>query len=197
MTEHEPTQPEPEVAGERPPAADYPRVWIGSLSDYTGGVLHGEWMDAAVSEEELQAQIAAMLTRSEEQPAEEWMIFDSDNFGSYRVGEYDDLASLTAIARGIVEHGPAFAVYAELQTGDLEHFSDVFLGASESREAWAQTIVEDFGVEEAVDRLDLPDWLKGHIQIDLNGIAHDLVISGDVAIEDNPDGGVWVFDGRV
>lgn len=203
MTEHEPTEPE----AERPPdperlaAPERPRVWIGSLSDYNNGSLHGEWMNADVEEAELIAQIHAMLARAEEQPAEEWMIFDSENFVGYRVGEWEDLDTLTRVARGIAEHGPAFAALAELHGGNpavLEHFDEIFLGAYDSREAWAQSVVDDFDLEHLIERdLQVPDWLKAHIRIDLSGIAHDLTIGGDVTIEDNPEGGIWVFDGRV
>lgn len=203
MTEQQPaSEPEGPDRGpieehrERFTDADRPRVWIGSLSDYNSGVLHGEWMDAAVSENELRAQVDAMLARSQEGPAEEWMIFDSDNFGPYQVREYEDLETLTTIARGIVEHGSAFAAYANLMdgnTGALDHFSDVLLGAYDSREAWAQEVVDNYEVERAIDRLELPDWLRGHIRVDLIGMARDLELGGDVIVEDNPAGGVWIF----
>lgn len=203
MTEHEhrPDEPDRPPNPERRTSTERPRVWIGSLADYNNGSLHGEWMNADVDEAELIERIHAMLARGEEQPAEEWMIFDYDNFAGFTVGEWEDLDTLTRVARGIAEHGPAFATLAELHGGTpdvLDRFGEIFLGTYDSREAWAQSVVDDFEVERLIEHdLDVPDWLKAHIRIDLNGIAHDLAISGDVTIEDNPDGGVWVFDGRV
>ena len=201
MTEHEPQPHEPEDPAdpERVATANRPRVWIGALSDYNNGSLHGEWMNADVEEAELIAQIHAMLAHAEEQPAEEWMIFDFEHFGAYRVGEYEDLDTLTRVARGITAHGLPFALLAEVQDADpdvLAHFDELFLGAYDSREAWAQTIVDDFDVQRLIDRdLDLPDWLKSRITIDLEGVARDIELSGEAIIADNPDGGVWVFQG--
>ena len=200
MSDHE-SQPQEsdDNRPERQPEAEPPRVWIGSLSDYNNGVLHGEWMDPVVSGEELYEQVRAMLERSEQPAAEEWGIFDYEGFGVFRVGEYEDLDRVAAIARGIAEHGLAFAAYAALHDADpgmLESFADAYLGGYDSREAWAQTIVDDFGVEETLGN-GLPDWLAAHISINLHGIAHDLELSGDVCIEDNPDGGVWAFDARL
>lgn len=203
MTEHEPSPDEPDQPPnpERLTATERPRVWIGSLADYNNGSLHGEWMNADVDEAELIERIHAMLARGEEQPAEEWMIFDYDNFAGFTVGEWEDLDTVTRVARGIAEHGPAFGAFAELHDGNpaaLAQFTDAYLGAYESREAWAQSILDDFDIERMIERdLDVPDWLKAHLHIDLNGIAHDMAIGGDVTIEDSPDGGVWVFDGRI
>lgn len=114
---------------------------------------------------------------------------------SSRLGEYESLAVVSWVAMGIVEHGPAFAAWAELHDADpgmLEAFQDAYIGQHESREAFAQTIVDDFGIEDILSR-ELPVWLAAHVSVDLAGIAHDLQISGDVWIEDNPEGGVWVF----
>jgi hypothetical protein len=60
---------------------DGPRIWVGSLADYNNGLLHGEWIDAAVPDEQLAAAVQRMLAASEEPGAEEYGIFEFDKFG--------------------------------------------------------------------------------------------------------------------
>lgn len=153
--------------------------------------LHGDWLDAAVDDEELLGAVRAMLARSKLPGAEEWGIFDYQGFGQLRIGQSEQLEVVARVARGIVQHGLAFAAWSELHDCDpgmLESFEDSYLGAYESREAWAQSIVDDFDVEQSISK-NLPGWLAAHVRIDLAGIAHDLQISGDVWIEDDPNGG--------
>lgn len=75
MNEKQP-QPNPgeqtdqEISYERQPTRT-PRVWIGSLADYNNGTLHGDWVDAAVDEEDLIAAAERIVASSEESGAEE------------------------------------------------------------------------------------------------------------------------------
>src|SRR5262249_45674874 len=57
-----------------------PRIWIGSLSDYNNGRLYGTWMDATLEPEELHAAVQFMLRNSDTPGAEEWAIFDYEDF---------------------------------------------------------------------------------------------------------------------
>jgi antirestriction protein len=196
----EPADPQQQIAGTEAErvAADPPRIWVGSLADYNNGVLHGEWLDAGRDPDVVHTDIAAMLARSEQPAAEEWGIFDYENFGHVRLGEYESIDTVSQVARGIIEHGPAFAAWAELhdcQPEMLESFQDAYLGAFDSPEAWAETIVDDFGIDTALTR-GLPEFIAAHVHIDYAGLAHDLQIAGDVHIENNPEGGIWVFDSR-
>jgi hypothetical protein len=98
---------------------DIPRIWVGSWLDYNNGVLYGQWIDAARDEDSLQADVASMLdgsptTAETGEPAEDWGIFDHDNFGSWRIGEQESLSRVSAVARGIAAHGLAFAAYADV-----------------------------------------------------------------------------------
>lgn len=179
---------------ERDTLRDRPRVWVGSLADYNNGHLHGEWLDAAVPDHELLASVQAMLAKSREPVAEEHAIFDYDNFGTYQVGEYDDLAHVARVARGITEHGPAFAAWAQLHDGDpgmLDDFVDSFLGEYDSTEAWAHEFLDAFGLDERLS--DLPATLRGYVQIDYAGWTRDAEISGDIHFEPAPGGGVYIF----
>src|SRR5205085_7828465 len=86
-----------------PPA---PRIYVASLSDYNAGRLHGAWIDATQDPAQIHENIAAMLAAGREPPAEEWAIHDYDNFGPVHLSEYEDIAAVSRIGRGIAEHGP-------------------------------------------------------------------------------------------
>lgn len=197
MSEHE-QRSEP---GEQPALPPPPRIWIGSLADYNAGELHGEWINAAQAPDNLQADVQAMLSRSPTPGAEEWGIFDHDGFQGARLDEYESLEVVSQLARGIAEHGGAFAAWADLVDNDpeqLSRFEEAYLGRFDNRAAFAQQIVDDLGVEAELQRA-LPGWLALRVAIDLEGIAQDLELSGDISMADTDDGsgGVWVFDGRV
>lgn len=175
--------------------ADPPRIWAGSLADYNNGRLHGEWIDAAVPDDQLVAAVQRMLAASEEPGAEEYGIFDYDNFGQFRVHEYDRLERVARVARGIAQHGPAFAAWAELHDGDesmLDQFEDAYLGEYESPAEWAHEVLLDGGVREALDSV-VPESLRPYISVDCVGWARDAHLGGYVHIEWKHDGGVWIF----
>ena len=188
MNEQQPSTPEHEST------PDSPRVWIASLADYNAGRLHGDWVDAAVDGAELVAAAQAILARSDEPGAEEWAIFDYDNFGPYRVGEYEDLHQVAAVARGIAEDGEAFATYAQLSGArgeDLETgYVEAFVGYWESRDAFIDELLDDFNVDDTLTEA-LPDWLRARVSIDRDGVLRDLLV--DMELEDASDGGIYLF----
>jgi hypothetical protein len=53
------------------PSGIKPEIWVGSLSDYNAGVLHGIWIDAWQEPEEIQEQVSWMLRTSPTGNAEE------------------------------------------------------------------------------------------------------------------------------
>lgn len=173
-----------------------PRIWIGSLADYNAGRLHGDWCDAAVDPpSDLRAAVDRILAGSDEPDAEEWGIFDYDDFGDFHVGEYDTLEQVSAVACGIVAHGPAFATWAEMHDGNpdmLAQFDDCFIGTYDSPTDWARDVLDGSGIEEALDR-EVPADLRAYVQFDYDGFARDLQLGGDVHIETAPDGKVWLF----
>ena len=191
MNEHTNEQPE----RERTPTLS-PRIWVGSLADYNAGHLHGDWLDAAVEDDELVDAVQRILATSREPNAEEWGIFDYDNFGAYKPDEYEDLATVAAIARGIEEHGFAFATWAAVSDTHIDdlsiEFEDAFLGHFDSKELFVDSVLEDFDVEATLER-ELPSWLQPHVRIDREGIASDMQISGELILEDAPEGGIYVF----
>jgi antirestriction protein len=182
---------------------DTPSIWVGSLSDYNNGILHGEWIDAAREPDEIWADINRVLAASptmaqQGDPAEEWAIFDHDGFGGARIGEYDRVEVVAAIARGVAEHGPAFGAWANETEGDLEalaRFEDVYLGHYDSAEAYVEQMVDDLGYERLLDEA-IPDSLRSYVKFDTAALARDMEIEGDIRSVPADEGGFWLFDGR-
>lgn len=174
----------------------HPRIWIASLADYNAGILHGEWIDATQDPEDLEAAAQHILATSSEPGAEEYAIFDYDEFGAYRIQEYDRLDDVSLIAKGIAEHGDVFAAWAELHDGDpgmMAAFEDAYLGTYDSAEQWAEQLLDDEGIPSLLDKA-VPEDLRAYVSIDYEAWARDAQISGSIHIEDLPDGRVAVFD---
>lgn len=182
-------------------APDRPHIWVGSWLDYNNGVLYGQWIDAARDDDAIWADITAMLHASPTatrygDTAEDWGIFDYEGFGPLRIGEQETVSYVGAVARGIAEHGVAYAAWAELSNGDdtLDQFTDAYLGHHASAEAFGQQLIDDFGYDQLLDA-QLPPHLRPYVQIDVNGIVRDMRVNGDIYILPADDGGVWIFDG--
>jgi antirestriction protein len=178
-----------------------PSIWVGSLSDYNNGVLHGEWTDAARADEEIWTDINTMLgasptaMRSGER-AEEWAIFDHENFGAYGPKEFDTISHVAAIGRGIAEHGLPFAAWADIVDDDTElaRFSEAYLGEYNSLAAYAEQLVDDIGYNQILDDV-LPPQLRPYVSIDTGQLGEDMRLSGDIHVYERPNGGVWLFEG--
>lgn len=199
-TETAETEPGAPTAIER--LADPPRIWVGSWLDYNNGVLHGQWIDAARADDEVWADIEAMLAsspsaRQQGEIAEDWGIFDHENFGPLKVGEQETVSFVTAAARGIAEHGPAFAAWADVMEDEaaLASFTDAYLGEYDSLEAYAEQLIDDLGYNRLLDEV-LPEHVRRYVEFNTAGLAQDMWLSGDVHVYHRDGGGVWLFNGR-
>lgn len=175
-----------------------PRIYVASLADYNNGRLHGTWLDAAREASAIRADIAAMLASSQEPDAEEFAIHDFDEFGAWRVDEDDSVDLVAKIARGIAQHGLAFAAWAEANESDPERFDDfeaAYLGHYASLDTYAYQIADDFGFHAELEKL--PESMRTYVSIDYAQMARDLEAGGDLYVAHAPDGGVWLFHGDV
>ncbi len=59
-------------------------------------------------------------------------------------------------------------------------------------EGYAQSFLDDLGVDNDLDKLD--PWIRAYVHIDYAGFARDLEYGGDVTVVERPGGGVWLFD---
>lgn len=188
---------------ERDEARLHPAIWIGSLLDYNNGLLHGDWTNAAREDSDVWADVQRILAASPTSKetgelAEEWGIFDYEDFGDWKPGEYEDLSVVTAVARGISDHGPAFAAWADLHDADpdmLVSFEDCYLGEFDSPEAWAESWLEDTGSREELDRLleEKVGDLARYVRLDTGAWVQDAYLSGDISIVHKDGGGAWIF----
>lgn len=194
-----------EVATAKPPntTSGYtPRIWVGSLADYNNGQLYGAWMDATLEPDELHAAVQFMLRTGGTPGAEEWSIFDHEDFGGYEVSEWSSFDTVSLIAKGIAEQGEAFAAWVtyvgdtsgELLEPDL--FRDHYLGEWDSVTDYVEDVLQETGfyhnLDEALERL--PEDLRSHIKVDVAGIA-DAWEQGLYVVEGD-NGKVYVFDAR-
>lgn len=181
-----------------------PQIWVGSLSDYNAGILHGEWMDAAREPEDVHDDITSMLGKSptaarEALPAEEWAIFDYEGFGSLRIDEYESIDRVTRFANGIVDHGLAFAAWASMEDhADSDYlneaFEDAYRGRFDSTVDYVDQFVEDMGYDDMLDKA-LPAGIRPYVRIQTDQLARDLELSGDIYTVRSDDGGIWLFEG--
>ena len=187
-------QPDHEARYERQPTRS-PRVWIGSLADYNNGTLHGDWVDAAVDDGGLIAAAQRIVESSEEPGAEEYAIFDYDDFGDFKVDQYEQLSLVAKVARGIQEHGDAFAAWAQLHDADhdmLDAFDDDYLGEYDSPEDWAREIANASNIEQRIEETFGSD-LASYIRFDAARFAQDAWLGGDIYVMHKDDGGCWIF----
>ncbi|WP_421874701.1 antirestriction protein ArdA [Mycolicibacterium wolinskyi] len=173
-----------------------PAIYVASLADHNNGRLHGKWIDAARDPDEIYSDINAILASSREPDAEEWAIHDYEQFGTWKVGEYETVEQVSRVAKGIVEHGYAYSAWANVfdvdDTGaDDASFHESYLGHYDSITAYVEQMVGDLGYEEELDKL--PEHLRSFVRIDYAAIARDMEASGEIATVSAPQGGLWVF----
>ena len=170
-----------------------PKIYVACLSAYNAGTLHGTWIDADQDAEDIQEEIQEMLSDSPEPVAEEWAIHDFEGFGSFRLAEYEDIETVSALAQLIDEFGEMVASTVWGHTsGDADEtkrlLEDCYQGAWDSLEAWAEELLESSG-----DLDQVPQHLRSYI--DVAAYARDIELNGDVfTVESGSE--VHVFWGR-
>jgi antirestriction protein len=147
-----------------------PRIYVASLADYNNGTLHGEWIDADQDADAIGDAIRAMLARSPLAgsiygPAEEYAIHDYEGFGGIRLGEWEPVELVSALAEAIAEHGDAFVAWyldgsAEgVDAGDLARtFQDLYRGEWDNLGEYAAELYADCYGEVPAELAGYVDW---------------------------------------
>lgn len=174
-----------------------PKIWIGSLAAYNIGRLHGVWVDAYQSVDDLRDVIRWILLTSPIPDDEEYAIFDYDEFGGLRIGEQESLEDISCVANGIAEHGEAFAAWVDClgmsRLSDAgQTFQDAYRGRWESMEAYVEDYLSDGDAYRFMEAV--PTWLQGYIHVDVERLARDW--ESDHYVVYRGSGGVFVFDAR-
>lgn len=68
-------------------------------------LLHGVWVDATQSEDEIMENIWDMLDNSTEPDAEDYAIHDYEGFGNIKIHEYEAISNIVEYTSFIEEHG--------------------------------------------------------------------------------------------
>ncbi|MBE9176801.1 antirestriction protein ArdA [Synechocystis salina LEGE 06155] len=148
-----------------------PEIYVACLASYNNGLLHGEWISANQDEDEIMAEIEAMLKVSPMRDAEEWAIHDYQNFGGIELKEYEDIETIAKLGQALAEHGEAMAAYYKCYD-NLENFEDYYLGEYESEEDFVYDYFEQIGQLEAIEKAGLDSFY-----IDFEKLAHDWFIN--------------------
>lgn len=187
---------------EREASAEVPRIYAASLTDYNAGVLHGAWLNASDTAEELHAGIARMLaasptTRRYGDLAEEWAIHDYEGFGPVALSEWESLERVTDLARGIAEHGPSFASWWEIAEPQHEDWGDIesqyrneYIGEFDQLTDYGEQLLDEIGFD--LDQVDVPESMRAYLSFDTAGWIRDVEIEGGIETAASARG-VYVF----
>lgn len=170
---------------ERPPHR-HPRILLGLTSE-TARHEPSRWVDAAVPGEELERHVRDLLSRHVGSAAAGVAICGSSDFADYTPDPSEDLATVAMVARGIQEHGDAFAFWAHFHDADpqmLAAFEKAYLGEWDSPAAWVEAQFERLGAATHGDPSG--DWTYGEI-------AQQLWIEGHLVIAHTDHGTAWLF----
>jgi len=152
------------------------RIYVACLASYNGGILHGEWIDACQSENEIFNDVKTMLDASSEEYAEEWAIHDYEGFEGASISAYESFNRVAEIAAFIQKHGA-------LGGKVLEYYNDMSdtKNALENQYAGEYTSTAEFAEEITSQTTEIPDSLEYYINY--SAMARDLEINDILAIE--------------
>ena len=152
------------------------RIYVADLAAYNNGILHGQWIDALQSVDEIQTAIFSMLGDSPITGAEEWAFHDYEGFEGVQISEYEGLETVHNLALFIDEHGKLGAKLLEHWCGDIDQATEALdehhCGEYESLEDYAQCFTEETS--------EVPEHLAAYI--DYEKMGRDMELSGDVYI---------------
>lgn len=172
-----------------------PVIYVASLADYNAGRLHGTWLAATHTPDELESATAAMLAESSEpDDAEGWAIHDHHNFHGVHIDEHETFANIARLAAGIRTYGRPYALYAghhgvdhATYDGFERSYAGCWATVGEFLADWIDGPLLEEWIQEAA-----PAPLRSYVQLDTDAYARDLALSGDLWTADDPDG-VQVF----
>lgn len=187
-----------EGSAEREQSRLSPRVYVVDLASQQRGIQHGAWIDAARDQEELEADIAAMLDSSDmpsDLPWDQaWAVRATAEFAGIDLDGRADVELIVTVAHGIREFGAAFAAYVDLvgtNLDDLNRFDDLYVGSYDSPEVWARATAEDLDWSGQLDQQVTDPFLRSYLVIDYAKMAREGAMNWDVVT--GHDGRVHVF----
>ncbi|MFQ3244119.1 MAG: antirestriction protein [Arenicella sp.] len=150
------------------------RVYVACLAAYNNGHLHGKWIDATQALDDIESEVAAMLSDSCIHDAEEYAIHDHEGFEGYRVSEYQGLESAHDIACFIEEYGAVGAKIFDHAGGDISDAENIMI----NQRYGEYTSVSEFAQGHTEETSEVPAHLQNYI--DYESMGHDMETSGEI-----------------
>jgi len=154
--------------------SDEIRIYVACLAAYNNGVLHGVWIDAPESLDDIQKQVSTMLASSPVDDAEEYAIHDYEGFEGYKISEYEGLQSANDIACFIEEYGTVGAEILSYACGDINDAENIMI----NQRCGEYKSVADFAEQLTKDTSEIPEHLEYYI--DYERMGRDMELSGDI-----------------
>ncbi|GAA5158243.1 hypothetical protein GCM10023321_37780 [Pseudonocardia eucalypti] len=191
---HDNTPPETaEPASSPERSLDAPRIYLRDNGAAAKRVERGQWLDATADPKVLEAAKHELLDMSPFRGATV-SIRQHSCFEGLDIDEWEDLATVSRLARGVAAHGRAFVAYVEAWGRSPEAvaaFGAHYVGSWPDVATWAQAVAEDRGwwdqLNEHVDEQLLP-----HLRIDYEGLGRELTYDAHV-VEDDERSQIHVF----
>jgi len=149
-----------------------PEIYVACLASYNNAILHGAWIDATQSAEDIECEVQKMLSKSPESDSEEWAIHDHSDFGGVEISEWESFGNVSAIAVFLIDHGELGALVLEHCNGNLkdsEKMLENYIGEFKS--------LEDYAIEYCNDCMDIPESLEPYFDYERFGkdLSYDLI----------------------
>lgn len=159
-----------------------PQIYIAPAHPHSGE--HpGQWIDADQPIDELATAVTSVARTWPAADPGAWRVQATADFAGLDMSGFTDLPLIAQLARGVVEHGVAYAVWVEIiGTSDLdqlERFDDFYVGSYDSPEAWARAAGEDLEWDTHLDQVVDP-MLRPYLKIDYARFARDQRQAWDV-----------------
>ena len=190
----------------------HPAVWLARKAD-GDDLLFGRWVCLAHNDQLIHDAVAE-ASREYGLPLDA-AVHDHDGFGDWTPEPGTTLSEYAAIARGIREHGSAFAAWADLMVDPdmIEHFEAYYDGTYRTVAAWAERtykaaiqtylakrLPHDLATCLTVDYNRLAEEATAHQEIcfypSRSGVIHAFTIERDPSDPIRPDRGEWPFTGE-
>ncbi|MBF6259856.1 antirestriction protein ArdA [Nocardia farcinica] len=179
-----------------------PRIYVTKGLPLRAELTTGTWLDMARDPREIYAEMYAVL-EDEASDGERLYIWDYRDFGAFTVTTgaiglegVDSIELLAQVARGIAEHGPAYAVWADVHEDDphlFDHFVNAYKGQHETMAAYVRQMFEPLKIEATLRQV-VPAGLENFVYIDYGAVGEEMLREGDIVAFPAEDGGVWIFD---
>lgn len=138
-----------------------PGIWAADDS----AAMTGQWIDATLDPDEITEELDGRA------------IYDTIGFGSFVLEPGEDPEVISRVARGIQEHGDAFAAWARLHDADpdmLATFEEQYLGSFTSLAELGQSLIEASGW--SIQQI--PEPIRPWVRVDYAEAArHEIAVS--------------------